>query len=374
MPATKRFFLDGAGSIIIVGMALHTTRNPAHALMIRRMLWIVLALSARLATLPGRLAASERGTAGGVEVPMPTLGGKQFWADELFFYQWRIQRHALTGQYRLLDEDDRRHASGTYEECRAALDRIKRQRHLPRMRGRAVVVLHGLGRSRSAMEPLCRYLRQQGRFHVFNVSYPSTRNDIAEHARSLRHIIDSLDGINEINFVGHSMGNIVIRHYLGDLIRQEPWKQSAGELAADRRARARFHRFVMLAPPNHRPLAAVAFADNAVFQELFGEAGQQLGREWADLEPRLATPNFDFGIIAGGKGDAKGYNPLLPGDNDAVVTVDSAKLAGAHDFAVRPVLHSFVMFDRTVQQYVLCFLQHGYFVSEQKRHPLEKQP
>ncbi|MGQ9575532.1 MAG: hypothetical protein ACUVUC_09450 [Thermoguttaceae bacterium] len=33
---------------------------------------------------------------------MPTLGGKQFWADELLFHQWRIQRNVLTGHCRLL--------------------------------------------------------------------------------------------------------------------------------------------------------------------------------------------------------------------------------------------------------------------------------
>ena len=60
-----------------------------------------------------------------------------------------------------------------------------------------------------------------GGYEVFNVTYPSTRDDIGEHARSLAHIIDNLDGIEEVNFVAHSMGNIVIRHYLGDLQKQE---------------------------------------------------------------------------------------------------------------------------------------------------------
>ena len=32
-----------------------------------------------------------------------TGGGKQFWADVWFFHDWRIQCHALTGHYRLLD-------------------------------------------------------------------------------------------------------------------------------------------------------------------------------------------------------------------------------------------------------------------------------
>lgn len=355
-------------------MVLHNAGFLAHARMIRRIVCIGLILSARLAALAGRLMGQEPAATGPAAVPMPTMGGKQFWADELFFHQWRIQRHVVTGHYRLLDERDLRHASGTFDECRAVLEQIKRQRHLSRMTGKAVVVLHGLIRSRASMESLCRYLRDSGGYNVFNVEYPSTQDDIAEHARSLRRIIDNLDGIEEINFVGHSMGNIVVRHYLGDLARQEPWKQSAGGVAADRRAVARFHRFVMLSPPNQGALLAETFANNVLFKEIFGEAGQQLGRDWPELEKRLATPSFEFAIIAGGKGNGKGYNPMLPGDNDATISVDSTKLAGARDFAVLPVLHSFVMADQRVQEYVLRFLQRGCFVSEHQRHCLEKQP
>jgi pimeloyl-ACP methyl ester carboxylesterase len=355
-------------------MALHNARILAQARMLRRLVLIGLMSWARLAILTGRLAAQEADPGRPDPLPLPTLGGKQLWADELFFHQWRIQRNVLDGHYRLLDEDNLRHASGTYRECRAALERIKRERHLPPMTGKAVVVLHGLVRSRSSMKGLCRYLRQQGGYEVFNVGYPSTRDGIAEHARCLRHVLRNLDGIEEINFVAHSMGNIVVRHYLGDLARQEPWKQSAGAAAADRRAAARFHRFVMLGPPNQGALLASMFADNVVFKQIMGESGQQLGRDWPDLEKRLATPTFDFGVIAGGKGDQKGYSPLLPGDNDGTVTVESTKLAGARDFAVFPVLHSFIMDDDQVRQCVLRFLQQGYFTSEQGRQPLEKQP
>ena len=337
--------------------------------------WLMIALItlAGLDSPVGRLDAEEADSMR-MNLSAPTLGGKQFWADELFFHQWRIQRNVLDEHYRLLDEDNRRHASGTFDECRAALDEIKRRQHLSRMSGKAVVVLHGLVRSRSSMDGLCRFLREQGGYQVFNFGYPSTRADIAEHARSLRHIIENLDGVEEINFVAHSMGNIVVRHYLGDLARQEPWKHSAGAAAADRRAVARFHRFVMLAPPNQGTLLAEMFADNSLFKQIMGESAQQLGRNWPELEKRLATPSFEFGIIAGGKGNQRGYNPLLPGDNDGTISVETAKLAGARDFAVLPILHSFIMDNGQVQEYVLRFLQHGHFVSEHERHPLERSP
>ncbi len=355
-------------------MPLHNAGFFANVGMTRRLLLILLVFLGRWASAADRMGAAEPSLNGPTPLPLPTLGGKQFWADELFFHQWRIQRNTLDGHYRLLDERDYRYASGTYPQCAAALEAIKRQRHLPPMRGRAVVVLHGLVRSRCSMESLCRYLRDKGGYQVFNVEYPSTQADVGEHARALRHIIENLHGIEEVNFVGHSMGNIVIRHYLGDLARQDRSKQSANEIAADRRASAKFHRFVMLGPPNNGALLATAFADNLLFKGVAGEAGQQLGRDWPQLEKRLQTPAFEFGIIAGGKGNGTGYNPMLEGDNDGTISVETTKLGGARDFLVTPVLHSFLMDSPKVQQCVLQFLRHGHFTTAAERHPLEQLP
>src|SRR5689334_9073954 len=55
-----------------------------------------------------------------------TMGGLQYWADELIFHKYHIQRNTLSGHYRLLDDGDERLAWGTFDECRAKLDEIKR--------------------------------------------------------------------------------------------------------------------------------------------------------------------------------------------------------------------------------------------------------
>lgn len=298
----------------------------------------------------------------GQGVAVPTLGGKQFWADERFLHQWRIQRNVLTDHCRLLDESDRRHAWGSFDHCVAELETIKRREQLPPMKGTAVIVLHGLGRSRASMDKLCDYLREQGRFTVFNVSYPSTRRPVADHARSLTQLIEHLEGIDRIHFVAHSMGNIVIRHYLADQTDE----------AADRHPDPRFGRMVMLGPPNHGSLAARALSENNLFTTVHGQAGQELGRDWAKLEPKLATPRLEFGVIAGGRRDDGGFNPLLPGDDDGTVTVASTRLAGASDFIVVPVLHFRIMSDERVIRYTLHFLQHGYFTTPEERRAVIK--
>lgn len=284
-----------------------------------------------------------------INLPAPTLGGRQFWADELFFHEWRIQRHAITGHCRLLDGSSIRHAWGNFEQCQAALEEIKRRENLPPMQGKAVVLLHGLGRSRRSMAELAKYLEEQGGYQVFNVGYPSTRGTIADYARSLAKVVENLDGMEEINFVAHSLGNIVIRRYLGD--QTDP--------ATGGRPDPRIKRFVMLGPPNHGSIAATAMADNPLFALVLGKPGQELGREWVWLEGSLATPSCEFGVIAGGRKNSQGFNPLLPGDDDGTVTVASARLDGAADFVLVPVLHSFLINDQRVQECTLRFLRTG---------------
>jgi len=293
---------------------------------------------------------------------MPTLGGQQFWADELFFHQWRIQRNVVSGHYRLLDENNLRHAHGTFAACRAVLEQIKHQRHLLPMQGKAVIALHGIADSRGMMASLCRYLKDKGGYTVFNVSYPSTRQGIAEHAKGLASIVDHLGGIEEINFVGYSLGNIVIRHYFADHLKRSGCK-----------ADVRFKRMVMIGPPNRGSELATSIGENKLFELLLGKAGQQLGPLWAWEASSLATPPMEFGIVAGGCGDDRGFNPLLPGDDDGVVTVVSTRLAGAADFIVVPALHALLVREPRVHEYTLRFLQHGYFVAPERRKPLEEE-
>src|SRR5262249_52769128 len=162
--------------------------------------------------------------------------------DEEVGWDWRIQRNVMTGHYRLLDEKNVRHAWGDFEQCRQAFMRLKQEQKekFPPLSPRVVVVLHGLMRSRESMEGLCTYLKQHTDYSVLNVSYASSREKIADHAAALAKVVNGLEGIQEVNFVGHSLGNLIIRHYLGDL--------AAGNVALEHGRRV--GRVVMLAPPN----------------------------------------------------------------------------------------------------------------------------
>jgi pimeloyl-ACP methyl ester carboxylesterase len=295
-----------------------------------------------------------------MNVTNKTAGGKQFWADVWFFHDWRIQRHALTGHCRLLDGTNRRHAWGTLETCRETLDDIRGRDGLPPMHGKAVIILHGLFRTRSSMARLRDAIAGSGDYSTFCMGYPTTRGSLADHARALDSVVRSLEGIAEINLVAHSLGNLVVRHWLKDLA-EENRSLPAGQ---------KFGRMVMLAAPNRQPQLATKLLRWQFATFIAGPAAEQLAIGWDALEPRLTTPPFEFGILAGGKGDGRGYNPLLPGDDDGVVTVEGTRLTGARDFRCLPVLHSFFMNDRRVHEMTKTFLEHGYFESDETRQPV----
>lgn len=340
----------------------------------RRTSWAVL-LCVTVAVLSSPLRAQDRPAdqPAGTDQPIierslpnvatGTLGGTQFWSDELVFRDWRIQRSVLSGHYRLLDDRDIRRAWGTFEQCRSRLDELKRDQGLKPMTGRAVVTLHGIIRSRTVMEDLGDYLEEKGNFVPINVSYASTRRTVDEHAESLARVIDHLEGVDEIHFVCHSLGNLVLRRYLGEASAENPqWKVDP-----------RIKRIVMLAPPNQGARLADMFKHNKLVGLIWGPCCKQLSAEWADLEPRLAIPSQEFGIIAGGRGTEDGANPILAGDDDFVLTVDETRLPGAHDFLVVKRLHGQMLSDETVQQHVLRFLEKGHFVSEFARKPIPRE-
>jgi len=282
---------------------------------------------------------------------MKTFGGLQLWADVQYFHDWSIQQSFLDGHYRLLDGNDVRHASGTLEKCRQKLDEIRQEQNLPPMRGRAVILLHGIIRSSKSFNKLAAELTDAG-FHVFGFDYPSTRVEIPVSAEYLHQVIDSLDGIEEINLVTHSMGGLVVRAYLKD------------------HCDPRIKRMVMLGTPNKGARMASLLEKNTLFKTLYGPAGQQLVDDPNGLIASLPTPEFEFAVIAGARGNEQGFNPLVPGDDDGTVSLDSARLEGAADFMTVPAMHSFLMNQEQVIDSTRRFLTRGVLRESGEKQPI----
>lgn len=287
---------------------------------------------------------------------MPTMGGRVFWGDVLHFRGFRIQQNVITKHHRLLDANDRRFASGTYEECVAKLDEIKQERQLAPLDGKVVILVHGMGRSSKSWPKMCKALEAAG-YQVVPFDYPSTRCAISDSAEYLAQVVRGLDGVDEINFVCHSMGGLVVRAY-------------AGNNSDDR-----IKRMVMLAVPNLGAEMADIVAKWPLYQWVCGPGGCELVTDPQGLVASLPTPEFEFAVIAAGKGNDAGYNPLIPGDDDGTVTVASTRLPGATDFLqVNGLLHSFLMFDNRVIDATVRFFDEGKLRAEGDPEPILKEP
>ena len=288
--------------------------------------------------------------------PLPgiskTLGGRQFWTDICFLQGWRIQKNIITGHHRLLNPSDVRYAAGSLAKCQDQLEAQRKECNLKPASGRIVVLIHGLVRSSKSFHGMSQRLRNDG-YTVVGFDYASTRVSIPDSADALHDVVESLGSdVESIDFVVHSMGGLILRSYLHRFPNEQ------------------HRRAILLGVPNHGSEIAETMKSNRLFRVIYGPAGQQLGTGEKGIASELPVPNIDFGIVAGGKRTEKGFNPLLGSDNDSTVTVESTRLAGAQDFLLVPVMHSFLMSNSEIIDATSHFLQHGRFRENGPAEPI----
>ncbi len=212
----------------------------------------------------------------------------------------------------------------------------------------SVILLHGLARTSRSMWRLATAFKAHG-YQVVNVNYPSrkmTVEALSEYAVSegLAHCDD--DENTQIHFVTHSMGGILIRHYLS----QHPI--------------AKLGRVVMLAPPNQGCEIVDELVDKPGFQLVNGVAGTQMGTDKQSVPMQLGAVTYPVGIIAGDRS----INPVLaryvPEPNDGKVSVESTQVEGMADFIQIPASHSFIMLNETAIKQALTFIETGQFIHQ----------
>ena len=284
------------------------------------------------------------------------------WTDELVWHDWRLQHRPQGDACRILDSDDRVVREGTRAECEAAFAGLEQAGRVAPVRGHTVILLHGLGEGRDSMAPLAKHLRAALDATVLTFGYASVKADIDAHGRALDTVVSRLPHAETLSFVGHSLGNLVVRRWMA--------------LAAARDL-ARTRRMVMLGPPNQGSDLARMASRIWGLASLTEGASRDLVVDWPRVAPSLAVPACDFGIVAGGRGDDTGYSLLLEGDDDAVVRVAETRLPGARDFLVVPVHHAAMMKDAAVQRATAEFLETGRFPEaprQESRDPVTAPP
>lgn len=273
----------------------------------------------------------------------PTLGGQQFWGDVAYFQGWKIQQNVFSEHYRLLDPNLRRHVYGSLKDCEDHLEATKAKTNMKPMSGKCIVLVHGMGCSSAVFRHHKRLFSEVG-YTVIPFEYPSTRVKIEKSAEYLDQLIKSLDGITEINVLAHSMGGLVMRAWSAK--HKDP----------------RMHRLVMMGTPNKGAKLATIFKNVSLFRLALGPAGQQmatLAENGAKFADKFPAPKMEFAIIAGSSNTEKGFNALIPGDDDGTVGVESTKLTGAKDFCQVNCLHTHLINNLQVIRLCHNFLQTG---------------
>jgi triacylglycerol lipase len=210
-----------------------------------------------------------------------------------------------------------------------------------------VVLLHGIAMPAAVMQPVARALRADG-FRTINLPYPSRRLTLDALARDYlpaRLRAAGAEKAARLHFVGHSMGAILVRLHLENC---RP---------------ANLGRVVLLGPPNAGSIVADRLSRLAPARWLLGPNLLRLGTAAAGACPnRRAPPDCELGIIAG----RASLNPVFSrwhrGENDGVVSVESARLDGARTLLVVPYSHSGMLFRRAVAAQVVAFLRTGRFI------------
>jgi pimeloyl-ACP methyl ester carboxylesterase len=205
-----------------------------------------------------------------------------------------------------------------------------------------VVLLHGFGRSNTAMWLLARRLQSAG-YNVVRVGYDSLQSSPGEILQDISQKIEACCKNLEqpVHFVGHSLGGLMIRAYLG----QHKIKQMG--------------RAVLIGTPNEGTPLVDIFKDSW-WMQFTGPTARALGTDSSSFPNTLPVPDYPLGIIAGVTENGF-FSDQIPGKDDGLVPVESTFLEGMSDFIIIETNHTMMRYNEEVALQAIEFLKRGKF-------------
>ncbi|WP_411954585.1 esterase/lipase family protein [Alkalibacillus sp. S2W] len=211
-----------------------------------------------------------------------------------------------------------------------------------------VILIHGFFRSDRDMQDMSNYLKREN-YECYTPNLPLTFNEFDVIVSQVEDLLEAIvkTGLSpgeEIHLVGHSTGGLVIRKLLTDT----NYLDAIG-------------RCVLIGTPNRGSQLADLASKIRGYVNIF-KTVKSLRKEYLDNIEFQNETGIDIGAIAGNKSKL-GFDPLISGENDGFVEVDSVYFPGLRDFKVLPLTHRTIHHDVETFQQVQQFLETGQFKS-----------
>lgn len=181
-----------------------------------------------------------------------------------------------------------------------------------------VLFVHGHGGDPWRFDPMRKALEDQG-YRTYVMEFPSMEEDMGWLSWWVKSKVGAIKrerGVEKVDLVCHSMGGLIARHYVRFLDGERHLKH-----------------FVTLATPNHGvPFAAIPLFPRFMISERLR---------------RQVEPKSDF-LKTLNQGDPTPGNvpyTSIGSHQDRYVPIESSKLDGATNFAIKGPTHTSIMFD-----------------------------
>ena len=205
-----------------------------------------------------------------------------------------------------------------------------------------IILIHGMGRSALSMLPI-KYALSEENHTVINTQYSVWGKTIS--GLSIEVIPQAINDCPEdqpISFVTHSLGGIIVRHYLSE------------------HHLPRLNSIVMIAPPNHGSEIVDFLKHSFLYPYIKDEVIAELSTD--NTLPYIKDNQaVSIGIIAGGKSMNWISSKIIPGIDDGKVSIESTLLDTMDDHIILDNTHTFITMSPTALDQISVFLKNGKF-------------
>ncbi len=144
-----------------------------------------------------------------------TLGGRFFWEDIYNYQNWRIQRHTRTLKYRLIDPNDIRRDSGSFNHCKETLLKYIDAYELDDLYEDTVLIIHNFARTKNSVQYIAESF-DDAKVNVIAVNYASLHNNLHTHAQLLTQFLKNIEIKRHLYVINIGAACLLMRKLLSD--------------------------------------------------------------------------------------------------------------------------------------------------------------